>query len=88
MRARRCAIGRFVVRIGSIDVSDLAGPTPADLVKLMMRAMNKIPNIKMRKLAWYMNRTTKQWLDIQRTPRRLGRGHHQQHQHPPHARRE
>ncbi len=57
---------RYVVRIGNIDVSDLAGATPADLVKLMMRAMNKIPNIKMCKPAWYMNRTVKQWLDIQR----------------------
>ncbi len=57
---------RYVVRIGNIDVSDLAGSTPADLVKLMMRAMNKIPNIKMCKPAWYMNRTVKQWLDIQR----------------------
>ena len=38
----------------------------ADLVKLMMRAMNKIPNIKMCRPAWYMNRTVKQWLDIQR----------------------
>lgn len=57
---------RYVVRIGNIDVSDLAGSTPADLVKLMMRAMNKIPNIKMCRPAWYMNRTVKQWLEIQR----------------------
>jgi hypothetical protein len=57
---------RYVVRIGNIDVSDLAGSTPADLVKLMMRAMNKIPNLKMCRPAWYMNRTVKQWLDIQR----------------------
>ena len=57
---------RYVVRIGNIDVSDLAGSTPADLVKLMMRAINKIPNIKMCRPAFYMNRTTKQWLDIQR----------------------
>lgn len=57
---------RYVVRIGNIDVSDLAGASPADLPKLMMRAMVKIPNIKMCRPAWYMNRTAKQWLDIQR----------------------
>lgn len=57
---------RYVVRIGNIDVSDLAGASPADLPKLMMRAMAKIPNLKMCRPAWYMNRTAKQWLDIQR----------------------
>jgi hypothetical protein len=58
---------RYVVRIGNIDVSDLAGASPADLPKLMMRAMTRIPNLKMCRPAWYMNRTAKQWLDIQRS---------------------
>jgi len=58
---------RYVVRIPNIDVSDLAGASPADLPKLMMRAMARIPNLKMCRPAWYMNRTTKQWLDIQRS---------------------
>ncbi len=58
---------RYIVRIGNIDVSDLAGASPADLPKLMNRAMAKIPNIKMGRPAWYMNRTVKQWLDIQRS---------------------
>ncbi len=58
---------RYAVRIGNIDVSDLAGAAPADLVKLMNRAMARIPNLKLCRPAWYMNRTTKQWLDIQRS---------------------
>lgn len=57
---------RYVVRIPNIDVSDLAGASPADLPKLMNRAMARIPNMKMGRPAWYMNRTAKQWLDIQR----------------------
>jgi hypothetical protein len=58
---------RYVVRIGNIDISDLAGASPADLPKLMNRAMARIPNMKMGRPAWYMNRTVKQWLDIQRS---------------------
>lgn len=58
---------RYVVRVANIDISDLAGASPADLPKLMSRAMARIPNMKMGRPAWYMNRTVKQWLDIQRT---------------------
>jgi hypothetical protein len=57
---------RYVARIANIDVGDLAGATPADLPKYMIRAANKIPSLKSGRAAWYMNRTAKQWLDIQR----------------------
>jgi hypothetical protein len=57
---------RYVARICNIDVSELAGPSPADLPKYMIKAANKIPSLKSGRAAWYMNRTAKQWLDIQR----------------------
>ncbi len=55
---------RYVVRICNIDVSDLMAQstTQADsastaLVKLMARALYRIPNMSMGRAAFYMNRT-------------------------------
>lgn len=60
---------RFIVRIGSIDISALAGATPADLTVLMTKAMYRIPNINACKPVFYMNRSAMQYLDIQRQDR-------------------
>jgi hypothetical protein len=58
---------RYIVRICNIDVSDLAGGSPVNLQRLMIRAMNKIPNLNAGRAAWYCNRTVKTWADIQAT---------------------
>ena len=57
---------RYAVRIANIDVSDLAGGSPADLVELMTKALHRLPSLNMGKCAFYMNRTVFQYLDIQR----------------------
>lgn len=59
---------RYVVRIGSIDVSDLTGEetVAADLIKLMIKAYHRLPNLAGIRPAWYMNRTAFEMLDIQR----------------------
>jgi len=57
---------RYVVRIANIDVSNLTTETGnADLVKLMSRAMDRIPNMSMGRPAFYMNRTVFSMLRIQ-----------------------
>jgi hypothetical protein len=55
---------RYVVRIANIDVSDLIGQTGTQLstastaiIKLMARALYRIPNMSMGRSAFYMNRT-------------------------------
>ncbi len=55
---------RYVVRICNIDVSDLIGQTGTQaasastaLIKLMARALYRIPNMSMGRAAFYMNRT-------------------------------
>ena len=55
---------RYVVRICNIDISDLlgvtgtqAGTAATSLVKLMARALYRIPNMAMGRAAFYMNRT-------------------------------
>lgn len=58
---------RYVVRIANIDVSNLvAESSAADLIKLMIKAIHRIPNLRMGKAVFYMNRTLFQMLDIQR----------------------
>ena len=58
---------RYVVRIPNIDISNLvAKSSAADLIELMIKAIHRIPNLKMGKPAFYMNRTCFQMLDIQR----------------------
>ncbi|HEX7386248.1 MAG TPA: hypothetical protein VF285_03095 [Castellaniella sp.] len=56
---------RYVVRIANIDVSDLGGSTPADILKLMVRALHRIPNLRLGRPAFYMNRTIAEALDIE-----------------------
>jgi hypothetical protein len=62
---------RYVVRIANIDVSDLVGVTgtqvntaATDLIKLMARAMYRIPNMSMGRAAFYMNRTVHSGLAV------------------------
>jgi len=57
---------RYVVRIANIDVSNLVGESSAaDLIKLMSRALDKIPNLNFGKPVFYMNRTVYSMLRIQ-----------------------
>jgi hypothetical protein len=57
---------RYVVRIANINVANLVAETSgADLVKLMSRALDRIPNFGMGRAALYMNRTVYSMLRIQ-----------------------
>ena len=57
---------RYVARICNIDVSNLVGESSAaDLVKLMSRAMDRVPNMMMGRAVFYMNRTVYSMLRIQ-----------------------
>jgi hypothetical protein len=57
---------RYVVRICNIDVSNLVGESSAaDLIKLMSRALDKIPNLGFGRPVFYMNRTVYSMLRIQ-----------------------
>lgn len=57
---------RYVVRICNIDVSNLVGEVgAADLTKLMIRAMARIPSPGMGTPVFYANRTVKEMLSIQ-----------------------
>lgn len=57
---------RYVVRIANIDVSNLVGEsTPADILKLMTKAVHKIPSMGMGRPVFYANRTVMTMLDIQ-----------------------
>lgn len=61
---------RYVVRIGSIDVSNLvAESSDADLTKFMTKALHRIPMLASGRAAFYCNRTVAQYLDIQRQER-------------------
>jgi hypothetical protein len=62
---------RYVVRIANIDVSDLIAQTGTQLpsaataiIKLMARALYRIPNMSMGRAAFYMNRTVHSGLSI------------------------
>ena len=62
---------RYVVRICNIDISDLLGSANTQastastaLVKLMARALYRIPNMAMGRTAFYMNRTVHSGLSI------------------------
>lgn len=58
---------RYVARIANIDISNLvAKSSAADITELMIKASHAIPNLRLGKPAWYMNRTVFQMLDIQR----------------------
>ena len=57
---------RFVVRICNINVANLVSNTSAaDLITLMSRAIDRIPNPGMAKLAFYAGRTPKSILRVQ-----------------------
>lgn len=55
---------RYVVRIANIDVAALTknAATGADLIDLMVQALEKIPNINLGKAAFYCNRTISSFL--------------------------
>jgi hypothetical protein len=58
---------RYVVRIPNIDISNLTTKSSAaDVPELMIKAIHRLPNIKMGRPAFYMNRTVFEMLDIQR----------------------
>jgi hypothetical protein len=63
---------RYVVRIANVDVSDWVGVTGSqavaastNLIKLMMRAIARIPNFSMGRAAFYANRSIQEGLMIQ-----------------------
>lgn len=57
---------RYAVRICNIDVSNLVGESSAaDILKLMIKAIARIPSLKMGRPVFYMNRTVKEMLEIQ-----------------------
>lgn len=58
---------RYAVRIPNIDISALVSKTSAaDLIELMIMAIHRIPNLRIGKACFYMNRTCLQMLDIQK----------------------
>jgi hypothetical protein len=57
---------RYVVRICNIDVSNLVSDSSAaDLVKLMSRALDRVPNLRAGRAVFYANRTVYSMLRIQ-----------------------
>jgi hypothetical protein len=57
---------RYAVRICNINISNLTAQTSAaDLPQLMIKAIHRIPSLKLGKAAFYMNRTCREMLDIQ-----------------------
>lgn len=66
----RCGVAvrdwRYAVRIANIDVSNLvAESSAADVIKLLIKATWRIPNLRAGRAAIYVNRTVGQMLDIQ-----------------------
>lgn len=58
---------RYAVRICNIDISALvAKSSAADLTELMIKAIHRIPSLKLGTPVFYMNRTCYEMLDIQR----------------------
>jgi hypothetical protein len=57
---------RYIVRICNINTANLVSESgAADIVKLMSRALDRIPNLSMGKAAFYMNRTVFSMLRVQ-----------------------
>jgi len=63
---------RYVVRIANIDVNDFVGVTgtqaatsPTNLIKMLMRAIARIPNFSAGRACFYANRTIQEGLMIQ-----------------------
>lgn len=58
---------RYAVRICNIDISNLiAESSAADLIKFMIKAIHRIPNLQKGRASFYANRTVIQMLDIQK----------------------
>jgi hypothetical protein len=58
---------RYAVRIANIDVSNLVGESSAaDLVKLMIKAIHRVPNLAAGKAIFYASRSVHEMLDIQK----------------------
>jgi hypothetical protein len=58
---------RYAVRIANIDVNLLSGGSPVNLQRLFIRAIAKVPSLKLGRPVFYMNRAVKTWADIQQT---------------------
>jgi hypothetical protein len=56
---------RYVVRIANINVASTGTAITADLLSLMSRALDRIPNLRNGRAAFYMNRTVFSWLRLQ-----------------------
>ena len=56
---------RYAVRICNIDVSLLVAGTGADLTAFMIRAMHRVPSLRVGRPVFYMNRTAYSYFDIQ-----------------------
>lgn len=56
---------RYVVRIANIDTTVTANNITADMVSLMSRALDRIPNLNAGKASFYMNRTLYSILRLQ-----------------------
>lgn len=57
---------RYVVRIANIDMSNLVSEaSAANLIKLMLRAIFRIPNLRAGRPVFYMNRSVAQMLPVQ-----------------------
>lgn len=63
---------RYIVRVANIDVGQLdalisggsAGASGQALIRCLIKAHNLIPNIRLGRAAWYMNRNVKTLLDL------------------------
>lgn len=61
---------RYVVRVANIDISDLAGGSPANIINLMIRALSKVkglPGSASVQWRFYVPPAIDAWLDIQAT---------------------
>lgn len=57
---------RYVVRIANINVANLVSESgAADLVKLLSRVIDRVPNLNMGRPVFYMNRTVRSILRVQ-----------------------
>lgn len=57
---------RYAVRIANIDVSNLVSESgAADLIKLMIKAIHRLPDLSSGRPVFYCNRTVREMLDIQ-----------------------
>ena len=56
---------RYCVRIGSIDISLLQAGS-VDIIDFMIRAIHRVPNLRLGRPVFYMNRTVFQELDLLR----------------------